>query len=298
MMDQNIFVTKLLDVQISNKSKDLSQAEGVFIVMEYVAHDIRSMLDKIKSDCLSEEHVKIIMYNLLCSVHFMHSAGLMHRDIKPCNLLIDGECSIKLCDFGQSRPFFTDEEKTTFDKQDGEKPKRRLSAHISSRWYRPPEVILTHQDYDSKVDIWALGCVFAEILLLISSKNNSKSNVKLSDVILFPGKSCYPFTEGKGKGENSGTATVRSDDQLIKILELLGVQNKKDYSFLVDNSAVDYLKLIQGNIQQKDSIDKRFKACNSEFVDLLKKMLEFNPHTRWTARQCLDHPVFNDIRDP
>jgi mitogen-activated protein kinase 1/3 len=116
MMEQNIFVTKLLDVQISNKTNNLNEAEGVFIVMEYVAHDIRSMLDKIKSDCLSEEHVKIIMYNLLCSVHFMHSAGLMHRDIKPCNLLIDGECSIKLCDFGQSRPFFTADEKANFEK--------------------------------------------------------------------------------------------------------------------------------------------------------------------------------------
>lgn len=113
--------------------------------MEYVPHDIRTMLDKIKSDCLSEEHVKIIMYNLLCSLNFMHSAGLMHRDIKPCNLLIDGECSIKLCDFGQSRPYFTPEEWKGFHNEEKSKvKKRRLSAHISSRWYRPPEVILTH----------------------------------------------------------------------------------------------------------------------------------------------------------
>lgn len=145
MMEQNIFITKLVDVQVSNKEQSLSQADGIFIVMEYVAHDIRTMLDKIKSDCLSEEHVKIIMYNLLCALNFMHSAGLMHRDIKPCNLLIDGECSIKLCDFGQSRPFFSAEELRAFEKEDEGKPrKRRLSAHISSRWYRPPEIILTH----------------------------------------------------------------------------------------------------------------------------------------------------------
>jgi mitogen-activated protein kinase 1/3 len=118
MMDQNIFITKLLDVEVFNKESKLNQAEGIFIVMEFVAHDIRTMLDKIKSDCLSEEHVKIIMYNLLCSVNFMHSAGLMHRDIKPCNLLIDGECSIKLCDFGQSRPFFAQEDQKKFNKED------------------------------------------------------------------------------------------------------------------------------------------------------------------------------------
>lgn len=136
--------------------------------MEYVAHDVRTMLDKIKSKSLSEEHIKIIMYNLLCSVNFMHSAGLMHRDIKPCNLLIDEECSIKLCDFGQSRPFFDKHQMAIFDKKDKGKSHRRLSAHISSRWYRPPEIILTYPDYGPKVDIWALGCVFTEILLLIS----------------------------------------------------------------------------------------------------------------------------------
>jgi hypothetical protein len=81
-------------------------------------------------------------------------------------------------------------------------------------------------------------------LLLISQKNSSKANIKLNDVILFPGKSCYPFTEGKSKGENASTATVRSDDQLIKILELIGIQSKKDFAFLVDASAIDYLKLI------------------------------------------------------
>ncbi len=231
---------------MANKTDDLKNAEAIFIVMEFVAHDIRTMLDKIKSDCLSEEHVKIIMYNLLCAVNFMHSAGLMHRDIKPCNLLIDGECSVKLCDFGQSRPYFDKSELEQFEKEEeGGQRKRRLSAHISSRWYRPPEIILTHQDYSNSVDIWALGCVFAEILLLIQQKQANKSNIKLSDVILFPGKSCYPFTEGKEKGDKNDKATVRSDDQLIKILELLGLQSEENTNFLVDKSAIDYITLIQ-----------------------------------------------------
>ena len=117
-MEQNIFITKLLEIEVANKDTKLNNADGIFIVMEYVAHDIRTMLDKIKQDSLTEDHVKIIMYNLLCAVHFMHSAGLMHRDIKPCNLLIDGECSVKLCDFGQSRPYFEEEELKQFQKED------------------------------------------------------------------------------------------------------------------------------------------------------------------------------------
>ena len=72
------------------------------------------------------------------------------------------------------------------------------------------------------MDMWSLGCVFAEILLLMQSKNKGLYEHKLSDVILFPGKSCYPFTEGKGAKDNN-EVTVKNDDQLIKILELVGI---------------------------------------------------------------------------
>jgi serine/threonine protein kinase len=79
---------------------------------------------------------------------------------------------------------------------------------------------LTHQEYDRAIDIWSLGCVFAEILLLNrldQSKNGS--GIKLSDVILIPGKSCYPFTDAPDKNQKSGgVEVIRSDDQLIKIL--------------------------------------------------------------------------------
>lgn len=127
---------------------------------------------------------------------------------------------------------------------------------------------------------------------------NNKPNVKLSDVILFPGKSCYPFTEGKGQDEAKGNATVRSDDQLIKVLELVGLQEEKAYSFLTDKSAIDYLRLIQSNIQIKGKLEDKFKTLDPDFVGLLKSMLTFNPGERMSARECLNHNVFDEIRDP
>lgn len=98
-------------------------------------------------------------------------------------------------------------------KEADEKRPRRLSTHISSRWYRSPEIILTYPEYDCAIDIWSLGCVFAEILLLNRlDPTKNDSNVKLSDVILIPGRSCYPFTEGSDGGNKKGVEVIRSDD--------------------------------------------------------------------------------------
>lgn len=99
-MKENIFTTKLVDLKTANKTKDFEKATGLFIIMDYVPYDVRELLEKVDQSQFTHEHINIILYNLLCATNFMHSAGLMHRDIKPCNLLIDSECSVKICDFG------------------------------------------------------------------------------------------------------------------------------------------------------------------------------------------------------
>lgn len=75
----------------------------LFLVMEYVDSDLRKVFNSCPSITFGEHHVITIMYNLLCAVHYVHSANIMHRDIKPANILIDSECQIKICDFGFAR---------------------------------------------------------------------------------------------------------------------------------------------------------------------------------------------------
>jgi len=240
-MKGNIFTTKLLEVVLA-KSDEVEQAAGVFIIMDFVQYDVRTLLEKVDQEQFSGEHIKIILYNLLCATNFMHTAGIMHRDIKPCNLLVDSECSVKICDFGQSRPYF-------LEKTEG---KRRLSTHISSRWYRSPEIILTHQDYDCAIDIWSLGCVFAEIMLLnCLDPDKRKEGIRLSDVILIPGRSCYPFTDDPAKGKGTDGDVVRSDDQLIKILQLIGPLSEDDGDFLQDKGSQSYLNLVNSSVKPK-----------------------------------------------
>lgn len=141
------------------------------------------------------EHAKIIVYNLLCAVNYLHSANVIHRDLKPGNILLTDQCSVKICDFGLARTLpkelqtfekvgsLSNEQENTqgfqrknrFERESisnvlntsrilRQKMDRQLTPHVASRWYRSPELILTERIYGSKSDIWSVGCIFGECL--------------------------------------------------------------------------------------------------------------------------------------
>ena len=80
----------------------------------------------------------------------MHSANVMHRDLKPSNILVNKDCYLKICDLGLARGYEQEEEFKT--------------EYVITRWYRAPEVILKASEYTKSVDIWSVGCIFAELL--------------------------------------------------------------------------------------------------------------------------------------
>ena len=95
------------------------------------------------------------------------------------------------------------------------------SHHMVARWYRPPEIILDSRDYDFKIDIWSLGCIFAELMYTWSPGCNVSK-----ERYLFKGNSCYPLTPiGGAKNQEDGVGTVSHKDQLICILQVLGPQD-------------------------------------------------------------------------
>ena len=167
--------------------------------MQHDESDIKKMLNSVKfGTILTEEHIITILYNSLCSFQFLHSANIMHRNIKPDNLLINSKCEITITDFGLSRPFLEpDGQSCVFSiKQDlrskmldyskndtakdqqayrsrmskklkisrDKEKKRTLSEHMCSRWYRAPEIILLEKKYDHGIDIWAVGCILEEMI--------------------------------------------------------------------------------------------------------------------------------------
>jgi serine/threonine protein kinase len=95
--------------------------------------------------------VQSYAFQTLQALSYLHSQGIMHRDIKPQNLMITSEGIIKLCDFGQSKFVVIN--------------KKDYSLDISTLWYRAPEILLGSEEYSFGVDLWATGCVLAEMHL-------------------------------------------------------------------------------------------------------------------------------------
>ena len=113
----------------------------------------RNLLEElqIQNKGLQRQRVRNIIYQILRSTLFLHECNLMHRDIKPENLLISNSGVVKLCDFGFARSFKPNERNYLY------------TDYVSTRWYRAPELLCGDASYTSSVDVWAVGCIFAEI---------------------------------------------------------------------------------------------------------------------------------------
>ena len=121
--------------------------------------------------------VRYLMREIVEGLLFFKKKGILHRDIKPGNIILMEDLSVKIIDFGLSREINSHKPNKLLQ--------RRLTKHVVTRWYRPPEVILLEK-YDFKLDIWSLGCVFAELIGRTDGKNLKGP--------LFPGRSCYPLS--------------------------------------------------------------------------------------------------------
>ena len=170
----------------------MSNIDIIFLVMDFTNNDMKNVLLTVPNGTkLDEEHVVVILYNLLCCINFFHTANIMHRDLKPANILLDDSSQVRVCDFGISRT------KPNRESRNG----RSLSAHVCSRWYRAPEVIL-QEDYDEGCDMWSLGCILGELIhctenyveKLRSQGKDERKHIYdfVTDRFLFPGTSCFP----------------------------------------------------------------------------------------------------------
>lgn len=125
---------KLLDAFTNPEAEiDPSRLTMVFLVMEYIPNTLAEVVTM----NLNEESAVILVYNLLQCLRFLHSANILHRDLKPDNILITADCTVKICDFGFARSI-----KPPKSKHESHKKTRPMSPAAFTRFYRPPEVIL------------------------------------------------------------------------------------------------------------------------------------------------------------
>lgn len=224
--------------------------EDVYIVAACCDTDLSNI---IRSQTLSEGHCKYIIYQTLRALKYIHSANVLHRDLKPANILINFDCRIKICDFGLAR---------------GADPnkKQNLTNYVVTRWYRPPELLLDNTRYTSAIDIWASGCIFAEMI---------------RGSAIFPGES--------------------SLDQMHRVADAVGVPPEDDLWWIQSAKAREYLKSRAGKetrVPNKDLRSLLPADTKPLAMDFIKHMLAFNPYKRWSADWLLDHPYLADCHRP
>lgn len=128
--------------------------DGLYCFQELIDYDLAKVIHS--SVQFSEFHIKSFFYQICCGVKYIHSADVIHRDLKPGNILVTSQGCLKICDFGLARGI-------------NEKYMNRnhrssnITNYVATRWYRAPDLILTRKPYGKAVDIWAVGCILAEL---------------------------------------------------------------------------------------------------------------------------------------
>ncbi|EPY40614.1 map kinase 3 [Angomonas deanei] len=125
----------------------ISNFKDVYVVTPLMDVDLNVVLRS--RQVLEESHMQYFVYQILRGLKYLHSANVAHRDLKPANLVTNISCELKIIDFGLSRSV--------------EVPFSDLTDYVITRWYRPPELLLENTNYTTAVDIWSVGCIFAEM---------------------------------------------------------------------------------------------------------------------------------------
>lgn len=225
-------------------TSNINEISSVYIVQELLHTDLHSLN---KTGQLTEDHVKLFIYQLLRGLKYIHSANVLHRDLKPMNLLINVEDLIlKIADFGLARVMDSDYCHKGF-----------LTDNIGTCWYRSPELIISPRDYTKAIDMWSVGCILGELL---------------SGKVLFPG--------------------AHEMDQIGQILDGL---------YLSDNEWNKVTQILPQNFVLKLSrvpkkpLKDRFTHIDRDALDLLEKLLVFDPSLRLTAEEALAHPYLQQF---
>jgi len=170
--------------------------------------------------------------------------------------------------------------------------KRELTGHVVTRWYRAPELILLEKEYGPAIDVWSVGCIFAELLGMMKES----APTYLDRKPLFPGKSCFPLSPDKSNAEEKHGFPVSKNDQLAVIFDVIGTPNEEDMSFVTDGKAQEYLHTFQA--KGRSDLTDIYPGAGADAIDLLNKVLVFNPYFRLSIAECMEHDFFKKFRKP
>ena len=245
-------IVQLKEIVTSKDSGDIPK--NVFMVFEYLEFDLTGIIEtpEIK---LTQDHIKSWSKQLLSGVHYMHVNKIIHRDLKASNLLINRKGELKIADWGLARSWNPE--------------MKRLTNRVITLWYRPPELLLGAVEYTTKIDMWSVGCIIAEMFR----------------------------RGGLLKGSNEST-------QLDLIFRVLGHPTEEEWPNI--NKMCPLWKNFRPNSPEealprrlRDELKTRLPTnamswMTPHAMDVIDNLLAHNPDKRWSAKEALTADWFFD----
>eukprot|EP00304_Pavlova_gyrans_P012039 CAMPEP_0206048578 /NCGR_PEP_ID=MMETSP1466-20131121/24469_1 /ASSEMBLY_ACC=CAM_ASM_001126 /TAXON_ID=44452 /ORGANISM="Pavlova gyrans, Strain CCMP608" /LENGTH=410 /DNA_ID=CAMNT_0053423641 /DNA_START=123 /DNA_END=1351 /DNA_ORIENTATION=- len=231
---------------VTHMSNDANHGKGsIYMVFDFMDYDLTGLMQK-HSARFTTKQVKCYMQQLLSGMHYCHKRGVLHRDIKSANLLVNNRGELKIGDFGLARKY-------------DPKKKQALTPRVITLWYRPLELLLGETRYGPEVDMWSIGCVFAELLLR------------------------EPLLNGNTE-----------PDQIDKICKLCGTPGPENWPAASNlpkfGALITQARKPQYPRRLKEQLQPR--VPDKLALDLLDKLLSLDPETRISAEKALDHDYF------
>lgn len=229
---------------------DLGQFNDVYVVLDLMETDLHHIIHSQQQ--LTDEHVRYFLYQILRGLKYIHSANVLHRDLKPSNLLVNQDCELKIGDFGMARGLSSSPSEQ----------KRVMTEYVATRWYRAPELMLSLNEYSEAIDMWSVGCIFAEML---GRKH------------LFPGTNYL--------------------NQLQLILSVVGTPSEQ----FIERMGAERVKTYLRRLPKKEPVplDKLYpnNDLHPDALDLLGRMLIMDPRERISVIDALGHKYLEKYHD-
>ena len=273
--------TELSHPNVINLREIILEDKCIFMVFEYAEHDLLQIIHhhtQPPRHPIQASTVKSVLFQILNGLLYLHTNWVMHRDLKPANIMVTSKGQVCIGDLGLARLFY----KPLHSLFNGDKV-------VVTIWYRAPELLLGTKHYTPAVDLWAVGCIFAELLSL------------------------RPIFKGEEAKMDSKKTVPFQRNQMQKIVEIMGMPTKERWPTLI--SMPEHGQLHTLSYASREAGPSKTSGLQTWFTntlknagysetaaagtpgqqgfDLLSKLLQYDPEKRITAEEALQHPYFS-----